>query len=49
MTQISRRQFQAAAAGEDPAEFINSFHERITNLHIKDRKKNTTTTASGRC
>jgi sugar phosphate isomerase/epimerase len=33
------------AAGEDPVDFINSFHDRITNLHIKDRKKNTTTTA----
>jgi sugar phosphate isomerase/epimerase len=33
------------AAGEDPVDFINSFHDRITNLHIKDRKKNTTITA----
>jgi sugar phosphate isomerase/epimerase len=28
------------AAGEDPVEFISAFHERITNLHIKDRKRN---------
>jgi sugar phosphate isomerase/epimerase len=28
------------AAGGDPIEFINSFHDRITNLHLKDRKRN---------
>ena len=28
------------AAGYDPVEFIRSHHEQITNLHIKDRKKN---------
>jgi sugar phosphate isomerase/epimerase len=28
------------AAGGDPIEFIESFHDRITNLHLKDRKKN---------
>jgi len=28
------------AAGYDPVEFIQSHHEHITNLHIKDRKKN---------
>jgi len=28
------------AAGGDPVEFIESFHDRITNLHLKDRKKN---------
>lgn len=28
------------AAGGDPIEFIETFHERITNLHLKDRKKN---------
>jgi sugar phosphate isomerase/epimerase len=32
------------AAGEDPVEFINSFHDRITNLHLKDRKRNTSRT-----
>ncbi len=29
------------AAGEDPIEFIDAFHDRITNLHIKDRTRNT--------
>ena len=29
-----------AAAGFDPIEFINAHHDRITNLHLKDRKKN---------
>jgi sugar phosphate isomerase/epimerase len=28
------------AAGEDPLEFINAFHDRITNLHVKDRTRN---------
>ena len=28
------------AAGGDPVEFIDSFHDRITNLHVKDRKRN---------
>ncbi|HVW71020.1 MAG TPA: sugar phosphate isomerase/epimerase [Steroidobacteraceae bacterium] len=28
------------AAGGDPLEFINSFAERITNLHLKDRRRN---------
>lgn len=28
------------AAGGDPVEFIRTYHERITGLHIKDRKKN---------
>lgn len=28
------------AAGEDPLAFINEFHDRITNLHIKDRTRN---------
>jgi len=28
------------AAGFDPVEFIQKHHERITNLHIKDRKRN---------
>jgi sugar phosphate isomerase/epimerase len=32
------------AAGGDPVEFISAFHERITNLHIKDRKRNTSRT-----
>ena len=27
------------AAGEDPLEFIETFHNRITNIHVKDRKK----------
>jgi sugar phosphate isomerase/epimerase len=27
------------AAGGDPVEFIESFHDRITNVHLKDRKK----------
>lgn len=27
------------AAGYDPVEFIGKHHDRITNLHIKDRKK----------
>lgn len=29
-----------AATGENPVEFIKAFHERITNLHLKDRKRN---------
>jgi sugar phosphate isomerase/epimerase len=29
-----------AAAGFDPIEFIQAHHDRITNLHLKDRKKN---------
>lgn len=29
------------AAGGDAVEFIDSFHDRITNLHLKDRKRNT--------
>jgi sugar phosphate isomerase/epimerase len=29
-----------AAAGFDPIEFIEAHHDRITNLHLKDRKKN---------
>jgi sugar phosphate isomerase/epimerase len=29
-----------SAAGQDSVEFINAFHERITNLHLKDRKRN---------
>lgn len=28
------------ASGEDPLEFINAFHDRITNLHVKDRTRN---------
>ncbi len=28
------------AAGGDPVEFIETFHDRITNVHLKDRKKN---------
>jgi sugar phosphate isomerase/epimerase len=28
------------AAGGDPLEFIEKYHDRITNLHLKDRKKN---------
>jgi sugar phosphate isomerase/epimerase len=28
------------AAGYDPVEFIEKHHDRITNLHLKDRKKN---------
>lgn len=28
------------AAGFDPVEYIQAHHDRITNLHIKDRKKN---------
>jgi sugar phosphate isomerase/epimerase len=28
------------AAGEDPVEFIKLHHDRITNLHLKDRQKN---------
>jgi sugar phosphate isomerase/epimerase len=28
------------AAGYDPVEFLEKHHDRITNLHIKDRKKN---------
>ena len=27
------------ASGEDPLEFIGTFHNRITNIHVKDRKK----------
>lgn len=30
-----------SAAGEDPVAFIEEFHGRITNLHVKDRKRNT--------
>jgi len=29
-----------SAAGENPVAFIDEFHDRITNLHIKDRKRN---------
>ncbi len=29
-----------AAAGFDPIEFIQAHHDRITNLHVKDRKNN---------
>jgi sugar phosphate isomerase/epimerase len=28
------------AAGGDPMAFIEQYHDRITNLHLKDRKKN---------
>lgn len=28
------------AAGFDPVEYIQAHHDRITNLHLKDRKKN---------
>ena len=28
------------AAGYDPIEFMNKYHDRIVTLHIKDRKKN---------
>src|SRR5260370_5924517 len=28
-----------AAAGYDPIEFIQAHHDRITNLHLKDRNK----------
>jgi sugar phosphate isomerase/epimerase len=28
------------AAGGDPVAFIEKYHDRITNLHLKDRKKN---------
>lgn len=28
------------AAGFDPIEFIQEHHDRITNIHVKDRKKN---------
>jgi sugar phosphate isomerase/epimerase len=28
------------AAGFDPIEFIQAHHDRITNIHVKDRKKN---------
>lgn len=28
------------AAGGDPVEFISSFSDRITNLHLKDRRRN---------
>jgi sugar phosphate isomerase/epimerase len=28
------------AANGDPLDFINKYHDRITNLHLKDRKKN---------
>ncbi len=27
------------AAGYDPIEFLNKYHERVVTLHIKDRKK----------
>lgn len=30
-----------AAIGEDPRVFIEKYHARISNLHIKDRQKNT--------
>jgi sugar phosphate isomerase/epimerase len=30
-----------AASGEDPTVFIGKYHDRISNLHIKDRQKNT--------
>jgi len=33
------------AAGEDPVEFVSSFHDRITNIHLKDRKRNSSSTA----
>ncbi|MGC4028603.1 MAG: sugar phosphate isomerase/epimerase [Steroidobacteraceae bacterium] len=33
------------ASGEDPLEFIQTFHDRITNLHIKDRQKNRSATS----
>jgi sugar phosphate isomerase/epimerase len=29
-----------SATGENPVDFIKTFHDRITNLHLKDRKKN---------
>jgi sugar phosphate isomerase/epimerase len=29
-----------SAAGFDPIAYINEHHDRITHLHIKDRKKN---------
>ncbi|HEY6392675.1 MAG TPA: sugar phosphate isomerase/epimerase family protein, partial [Bryobacteraceae bacterium] len=29
-----------SAAGFDPIEFIQAHHDRITNIHVKDRKKN---------
>jgi sugar phosphate isomerase/epimerase len=29
-----------SAAGFDPVEFLRKHHDRITNLHIKDRKRN---------
>jgi sugar phosphate isomerase/epimerase len=29
-----------AASGYDPMEYIEAHHDRITNLHLKDRKKN---------
>jgi sugar phosphate isomerase/epimerase len=29
-----------SAAGFDPVAYINEHHDRITHLHIKDRKKN---------
>lgn len=29
-----------SAAGQDSVEFITAFHDRITNLHLKDRKLN---------
>jgi sugar phosphate isomerase/epimerase len=35
------------AAGGDPVEFISAFHDRITNLHIKDRKRNVSRTVQG--